>query len=78
MIKNSKIRALILLIVSICLTMIHFTVVDYFGKSFIGIILMMIVVFIYSSAIIASLYVLTNGWIFIMFLGPMDYGYWEE
>lgn len=76
--KFDKIRALILLTIVAFLVEINLYVADYYKESVISLGSMLIVMFVYCPAIIASLYVLTDGWILRAFLGPTDYGYWGK
>lgn len=73
-----KIRVLVLVIIAICLTLLNWYLANLYIEDDISIILVLVILFAYVPAIIASLYVLTDGWILRAFLGPMDYGYWEK
>jgi hypothetical protein len=73
-----KIRALVLIIIATCLAIINWYMANLYREEAISIILVLVILFAYCPAIIASLYVLTDGWILRSFLGPMDYGYWDK
>lgn len=75
--KSEKIRALLMLMISIFITAVGFRVANYYGESIAGFVSILIVIFVCCPAMIASLDILTNGLILRGFLGPMDYGFWK-
>ena len=67
--ESKKFQALIMFVVST----ISFVAILYYNPDGIfGILLMLIALFVLFPMLIASLYVLTNGWIFWAFMGPGD------
>ncbi len=73
-----KIRAIVLITIVLCLIIINRYVINDYREGAIDIMLILIILFAYIPAVLASLYVLTDGWILRRFLGPMDHGYWEK
>ena len=67
--ESKKFQALIMFVVST----ISFVAILYYNPGGIfGILLMLIAFFVMTPMLIASLYILTNGWIFWAFMGPGD------
>ena len=71
--KNSTIMALLLIVLAVCLIIINWRMYDYYRESAGSIILILVILFAYIPAIMACLYVLTDGWIVKRFIGPIDY-----
>jgi hypothetical protein len=76
--KSDKIRALLMLIISVLLTVVSWYVAVYYEESIISLVPILAIMFIYCPAMIVSSYILTNGLTLRGFLGPMDYGYYEK
>lgn len=76
--KSDKVKALLMLTVSILLSAISWHTAVYYEKSAVSIVPILVIMFVFCPAIIASSCVLTNGLTLGGFLGPMDYGYWEK
>lgn len=73
-----KIRAIVLITIGLFLIIINRYIINQYREDSVDIILVLIILFAYIPAVIASLYVLTNGWILRAFLGPTDYGFLDR
>ncbi len=76
--KIEKFGTLLFLITTMFLIIINWYLTNYYHNSYTNMMLIGIVIFAYIPAIIALLYVLTDGWILRGFLDPIDYGYWDK
>lgn len=76
--KNRRIMGLLLIILAICLIIVNWRMYDYYRESAGSIILILVILFAYIPAIIASLFVMTDGWILKRFIDPIDYGDWDK
>jgi len=73
-----KIRAIVLITIVLCLIIINRYVISDYREGAVDIMLIMIILFAYIPAVLASLYVLTDGWILRRFLGPIDNSYLND
>ncbi len=76
--KKSTIMGLLLIILTICLIIVNWRMYENYRESAGSIILILVILFAYIPAIIATLYLLTDGWILKRYIGPIDYGNWDK
>lgn len=73
-----KIGGIILITIVLCLIIINRYIINDYREGAIDIILVLIILFAYIPAIIASLYILTDGLILKRYIGPLDYDDWDK
>ena len=76
--EKSTITGLLLIILAVCLIIVNWRMYENYRESAGSIILILVILFAYIPAIIASLYMLTDGMILKRYMGPLDYGNWDK
>lgn len=76
--KSDKVKASLMMIVSILLAIVCWYTAVYYEKSSISLVPILVIMFVCCPATIASTDVLTNGLFLSSFAGPRDFGCWGK